>query len=80
VTEALWWLVFRADEGPFVVIQRGASLIHARMAAAIAGFETGPFSEGHQLDGKTIRKIPKSLIGKPLSQRQARQLLSKIIR
>jgi hypothetical protein len=40
--------------------------------------EPGAFSEGHQLDSKTVRKIPKKMIGKRLSPKQAQQLLKKL--
>jgi hypothetical protein len=38
--------------------------------AAMLG-QKGEFQEGHQLDAKTARKIPKKMIGRSLSQREA---------
>jgi hypothetical protein len=38
----------------------------------------GEYVEGHQLDAKLIKRIPKDLVGKCLSTRQAQQLLAKL--
>jgi hypothetical protein len=59
--------------GVCVVIQPAPSLVHARLVTAIAEIE-GEFTEGHQLDAKLIRKIPKNMLGKRLSSKQAGQL------
>jgi hypothetical protein len=35
-----------------MVIEPGASLIHARMRASLANLDQGEFTEGHELDRK----------------------------
>jgi hypothetical protein len=45
--------------------------------SALAGIE-GEFQEGHRLDAKMARKVPKALIGKRLSRTQATALLKKL--
>ncbi|MCC6890089.1 MAG: hypothetical protein IT536_16270 [Hyphomicrobiales bacterium] len=75
----MFWLVFNSPRGPCVVLQPAYELMFAGIAASIKHkLATEDFVEGHQLDKKTIRKIPKHMIGKPLSSRQAQQLLKKL--
>jgi hypothetical protein len=50
----------------------------ARLKAAIAGVE-GEFQEGHELDAKIAKKVPKAQIGKPLNRRQATALLKRLV-
>src|SRR5262249_47394480 len=40
----------------FVVIGPAASLIHARLRASIAGLDQGEFTEGHELDSKSVAR------------------------
>ena len=42
------------------------------------GGEPGAFQEGHALDKKLIKKIPKDMIGKCLSSKQAGSLLKRL--
>ena len=56
----------------------GASLIHARMRAALAELNEGEFTEGHEPDRKTEKLVPKDMIGRRLSQEQAKRLLAKL--
>jgi hypothetical protein len=62
----MFWLVFRTESSPYVILQPASTLIHARLVASVNG-ATGEFQEGHQLDKKIVKKIPPALIGKPLS-------------
>jgi hypothetical protein len=71
----LYWLCYRHNNSIFVVIEPGASLIHARMRASIAGLDEGEFTEGHELPGKW--KVAKEMIGRRLSQAEAKRLLAK---
>jgi hypothetical protein len=48
----LYWLVYRHHNQISVVIEPGASLIHARMRASLAELDEGEFTEGHELDRK----------------------------
>jgi hypothetical protein len=69
----LYWLCYRRNNQIAVVIEPAASLIHARMHAAIAGLPVGEFTEGHELPWK----VPKQMIGRRLSQEEANGLLAK---
>ena len=45
------------------------------MRAAVDGLDEGDFTEGHELDRKW--KVPKGIIGRRLSQEEAKKLLVK---
>jgi hypothetical protein len=51
--------------------------IHARLRASLAELDEGVFTEGHELDRKTERQVPKEVIGRRLSQEEAKRLLAK---
>jgi hypothetical protein len=70
----LYWLCYRYNNGISVVIEPGASPIHARMRASLANLDQGEFTEGHALDSKTEKQVPKEMIGRRLSQEEARRL------
>jgi hypothetical protein len=44
---SLYWLSYRHNNHISVVIEPGASLIHARLKSAIPGLDQGEFTEGH---------------------------------
>jgi hypothetical protein len=46
----LYWLCYRHNNSIFVVIEPGASLVHARLRASLDGLDEGDFTEGHELD------------------------------
>jgi hypothetical protein len=71
----LYWLVYRHNNQISVVIEPGASIIHARMRAGLTGLDEGEFTEGYELDRKW--KVAKELIGRRLSQAEAKGLLAK---
>jgi len=48
----LYWLCYRHNDQISVVIEPGASLVHARMRVALANLDQGDFTEGHELPGK----------------------------
>jgi hypothetical protein len=52
----LYWLCYRHNNQISVVIEPGASPIHARMRAALRGLDEGAFTEGHELDLKTVAR------------------------
>src|SRR5262245_5288773 len=76
---ALFWLAYQTKDGVCVVLQEAPSLVHARMRTALAGLDGGfEFREGHELDAKTAKKVPKASIGKCLSPKQAAALLKRL--
>jgi len=60
----LCWLCYHHDNQISVVIEPGASVVHARMHAALAGLDEGTFAERHELDRKTEKRVPKAMIGR----------------
>ena len=72
----LYWLCYQHQIS--VVIEPEASPIHARMRAALARLDEGNFTEGHELDRKTEKQVPKEMIGRRLSQEEAKRLLAKL--
>jgi hypothetical protein len=72
----LYWLVYRHHNQISVVIEPGASIIHARLRVALDGLDEGEFTEGHELPGKW--KVAKQMIGRRLSQEEAKRLLAKL--
>jgi hypothetical protein len=72
----LYWLVYRHNNSVSIVIEPGASLIHARMRVSLAGLDQGDFTEGHELPSKW--KVAKQMIGRRLSQAEAKKLLAKL--
>jgi hypothetical protein len=60
----LYWLCYHHKNQISVVIEPGASLIHARLRASLDGLDEGTFTGGHELDRKTEKQVPKGVIGR----------------
>jgi len=73
----LFWLCYRHDNQISVVIEPVPSLIHARMRASLGGLDQGDFTEGHELDRKREKQVSKGMIGRRLSQDEAKRLVAK---
>jgi hypothetical protein len=71
----LYWLIYRHNNSISIVIEPAPSLIHARLRAALDGLDQGTFTEGHELDRKW--RVPKEMIGRRLTQAEAKRLLAK---
>jgi len=71
----LYWLVYRHNNQISVVIEPGASLVHAGLRAGLAELDQGEFTECHELDRKW--RVPKEMVGRRLSQEEAKRLLAK---
>src|SRR6516164_3777415 len=54
----LYWLCYRRNNSISVVIEPAHSLIHARLRSAIDGLDEGEFTEGHELDRKSVARVP----------------------
>ena len=52
----LYWLVYRHNNRISVVIEPGASLISWQMRASLAELDEGEFTEGHELDRKSVAR------------------------
>jgi len=74
----LLWLVFKRGTKTEVVIYPAQDPSFARIKLAIDLKYEAPLKEFYRLDAKTARKVPKNMIGKVLSQRQAAAVLKKI--
>jgi len=72
----LYWLCYRHNNQISVVIEPGASIIHARMRSALADLDEGEVTEGHELDRKW--RVAEEMIGRRLSQEEAKRLLAKL--
>jgi hypothetical protein len=47
------------------------------MRASLDGLDENTFTEGHALDRRTEKQVPKAMIGCRLSQKEAKRLLAK---
>jgi hypothetical protein len=72
----LYWLCYRHNNQISVLIEPGASPIHARLRASLNGLDQGEFAEGHELDRKW--RVAKEMVGRRLSQAEAKRLLAKL--
>ena len=73
---ALFWIAKTIDGERRYFIQEADWPIFAMLRAAIAGFPGQP-EETIELDAKTAHKVPKKMIGRVLSQREAEALLAR---
>lgn len=73
----LFWLVHSNDNDIIVFIQPAGDIVTARMKAMLAGL-LGEFTEGHQLDDEMAKKVPKQMVGRALSRKDATALLKKM--
>ena len=74
---SLYWLVFKDSNNISVIIQPADHVNTARMRAMLAK-APGKFQEGHELDYKTAKKVPKGVIGRALSRKETTALLKKL--
>jgi len=74
---ALFWIAKTIDGERRYFIQEADWPIFAMLRASIAGQKGKPV-ESIELDAKTARKVPKKMIGRVLSQREAETLLTRI--
>jgi hypothetical protein len=74
----VFWMVYDKGGTRQVLIQPASALIYARFRAALDKTIDGDFVEGHQLQAEQIKRIPKTMIGKPLTLKQAAALLEKL--
>jgi hypothetical protein len=74
-----FWLSYR-DAGRLVgvVIVESASLIQARLNAAVGGVDAGAtFAEGHELGSDLVVLVAPAQIGRLLSGKEAEKLLAR---
>jgi hypothetical protein len=76
---ALFWIAHREGDEPHVMVAEGNALLFARLRALIAGLK-GQYVEGHQLTPAMARKVPKRMVGRPLSKAEAAQLITRLDR
>jgi hypothetical protein len=65
--------------GPILCVLTPA-LMDADASAGVIALDEGVFTEGHELDRKTEKQVPKAMIGRRLSQEEAKRLLAKFDR
>jgi hypothetical protein len=71
---SLYWVLYKDGDTTSVFVSEASSLVHASMKAGIAG-TPGKFTEGHVLDPRTANKVPKGMTGRPLSLKEAQELV-----
>src|SRR5437588_10747527 len=60
-----------------LLIRQQTSVINA-IRAHLAGSGEGTFTEGHELDANTEKRVPKAMVGRQLSQQEAQKLLAEL--
>lgn len=73
----LYWIASRVDGVQRYLLQEATTPLYAALRASIAGFPCAP-PDVIALDAGTARKVPKKMIGRVLSQREAEALLKKL--
>jgi hypothetical protein len=74
---SLFWLVYASGDDITVIIQPASHLIFASVQASMT-HGLGTHQEGYALDKKTAKKVPKKMIGRVLSRKEAAALLKKL--
>ena len=74
---SLYWVTKINDDGEMTYfLQEASTQLYASLRASIAGQKGKPV-ESIELDAKTARKVPKKMIGRVLSQKEAEALLAR---
>jgi hypothetical protein len=75
----LRWLCYRQSDRIEIAIVRGASLMHARLRAALDGIDAdATFAEGRKLDAERAAWVRPGYLGRMLSREEAAGLLYRI--
>jgi hypothetical protein len=64
------------NAGPILCVLTPA-LMGADASAGVIALDEGTFTEGYELDRNTEKQVPKAMIGRRLSQEEAKRLLAK---
>jgi hypothetical protein len=73
----LFWIVHSHNGQARVFIQEAVHITYARIKANVSGHE-GEFFEALELTPKMAKRVPKRMIGRVLSQEEAKGLLEKL--
>jgi hypothetical protein len=75
----LWWRCYRQSDRIEIAIVRGASLMHARLRAALDGIDAdATFAEGGKLDAERAARVRPGYLRRMLSREEAAGLLDRI--
>ena len=74
---ALYWIAKSNGGAQSYFLQEASTPLYASLSASLAG-QSGKPGDVIELDAKTARKVPKKMIGRVLSQREAEALLARI--
>jgi hypothetical protein len=72
----LFWIVYDNPQERTVVLQPASTLLYARILAESGKDLT--YVESHEIDTETEKKIPRKMIGRPLTMDEANALLKKM--
>ena len=73
----LFWVAKIENGETTYFLQEASTQLYASLRASIAGQKGNPV-ESIELDAKTARKVPKKMVGRVLSQREAETLLARM--